>query len=63
MTPKTAQARQRLLRATEVADLLAISTRGVWRLRQSGRLPGVRVGGCVRFRLDDVLTLQREGTR
>lgn len=53
----------RLLRAPEVAALLAISTRGVWRLRKSGRLPCVKVGGAVRFRPADVRALQQEGTR
>jgi len=56
------QMRSRLLRAPEVAELLAISVRGVWRLRRAGRLPCVRVGGAVRFRLADVQALQREGT-
>jgi excisionase family DNA binding protein len=43
-----------LLRAQEVAVLLAISTRTVWRFARSGRLPSVAVGSALRFTLADV---------
>ena len=47
-----------LLRATDVAKLLAVSTRTVWRLRDAGQLPRpVRLGGgrhLVRWRRSDI---------
>jgi excisionase family DNA binding protein len=44
-----------LITAAEFASLLHVSTRTLWRLRSAGRLPdAVRLGGAVRWRLDDV---------
>lgn len=47
-----------MLTRQEVADRLKVSVRAVDRLRASGKLPAVRVGGCVRFTeksLDDYI--------
>ena len=45
----------RLIKAAEVAALVAISTRTLWRLVSVGRFPEpVRVGGSTRWRLADV---------
>jgi excisionase family DNA binding protein len=45
----------RLLRVRDVARMLAISTRGVWRLAASGEIPApVRVGGSTRWRQADL---------
>jgi|GEM_PF-6184025 len=52
----------RLLRANEVAALLAVSTRIVWRFRSEGRLPAVRIAGATRFRLSDVRRLIESGS-
>lgn len=46
-----------LLRKREVADLLVVSVRSVDRLIASGDLPRVRLGGSIRFRLEDVRNL------
>lgn len=47
----------RLLRAQEAADLLAVSPRLVWRFRAEGKLPAVSIAGATRFRLSDVKRL------
>jgi len=44
-----------LITARKLAQLLEVSTRTLWRLRSAGRLPApVRLGGAVRWRLDEV---------
>lgn len=46
---------ERLLSAKEVADVLGVSKRQIFRLKSSGKIPApVRVGGSVRFRLSDI---------
>jgi len=46
---------RRLLTAAEVAHFLNISTRQVWRLADSGTLPGrVKLGRLTRWRLDAI---------
>ncbi len=49
-----------LLTKTDVATRLAISVRKLETIAASGRLPVVRVDGCVRFREDDVLRFLTE---
>lgn len=45
----------RLIAADELASMLDVSTRTVWRLLSTGRLvQPVRIGGSVRWRLDEV---------
>ena len=45
----------RLLRAREVGQVLAVSTRSVWRLAAAGQIPPpVRFGGTTRWRQDDL---------
>jgi excisionase family DNA binding protein len=46
-----------LLRKWEVAERLGVSVRTVDREASSGRLPKLKVRGCVCFRLADVLSL------
>jgi prophage regulatory protein len=44
-----------LITAKELAALLQVSTRTVWRLRKAGEIPEpLRIGGMVRWRLDAV---------
>lgn len=44
-----------LLTARQVASILNVSTRTLWRLKSAGKLPGaVRVGGSVRWRKNDL---------
>jgi excisionase family DNA binding protein len=46
-----------LATAQEVAKLLKVSMRTLWRLRSAGKLPSpVRIGATVRWRLDDIKT-------
>lgn len=40
---------ERLLRAHEAAELLAISERNLWKLSKRGDLPRVEMGGSVRY--------------
>lgn len=45
----------RLVSAEELARILAISTRSLWRLRSAGQLPRpVKLGGSIRWRIDEV---------
>ncbi|WP_350212643.1 helix-turn-helix domain-containing protein [Botrimarina sp.] len=45
----------RLISAEEVADMLSISTRTVWRLLSTGQMvQPIRIGGSVRWRLGEV---------
>lgn len=45
----------RLIAADQLADMLDVSTRTVWRLLSTGRMvQPIRIGGSVRWRLDDV---------
>ena len=45
----------RLLNVTDVAAVLRVGQRTVWRLRDAGRMPApVSIAGCVRWRLADV---------
>ena len=49
------QDRPLLITAAELARLLQVSTRTLWRLRLAGELPeAVRLGGAVRWRLDEI---------
>jgi predicted DNA-binding transcriptional regulator AlpA len=44
-----------LIAAADLARLLDISTRALWRLRSAGHLPQpVRLGGAVRWRLEEI---------
>jgi predicted DNA-binding transcriptional regulator AlpA len=52
-----------LLRAQEVAAILAVSPRQVWKFRSVGRLPAVQIAGSTRFRASDVRRLIEEGTK
>ena len=49
------QSQALLLKADEVADLLAISVRSVWRLASRGELPPpIEIGRSKRWRRDDI---------
>ncbi|MGO9113940.1 MAG: helix-turn-helix transcriptional regulator [Thermoguttaceae bacterium] len=44
-----------LITATDFAAMLKVSVRTLWRLRSGGKIPEpVRLGGAVRWRLDEV---------
>jgi predicted DNA-binding transcriptional regulator AlpA len=44
-----------LITAAEFAQMLKLSVRTLWRRRSAGQVPQpVRIGGAVRWRLDDV---------
>lgn len=52
-----------LLRAQEVAALLAVSIRTVRRLARSGKLASVAIGSSLRFRPEDVENLIAQNLR
>ncbi|MDC0547916.1 helix-turn-helix domain-containing protein [Opitutales bacterium] len=47
----------KLLSKSQVAEMYSVSQRTVDRLAACGKLPRVKIAGCVRFRLKDVLKL------
>ncbi len=51
-----------MLTADELAALLKVSRRTIWRMRSSGQLPRpIKVGGAVRWRLADIEVWIAEG--
>lgn len=51
-----------LISAVELAELLQISTRTLWRLRSAGKLiKPIKLGGSTRWRLDEVQTWVANG--
>ncbi|MCA9012138.1 MAG: helix-turn-helix domain-containing protein [Planctomycetaceae bacterium] len=53
---------QVLLTARQVANLLNISTRTLWRLKSAGKIPpAIRVGNSVRWRREDLNSWIEEG--
>lgn len=54
--PTTSTTREPLLiTAAELADMMRISLRSLWRMRNSGHLPQpIRLGGVVRWRTNEV---------
>ena len=48
----------RLMTIREVAERLAVSTKTVYRLRNEGALPHLKVRGSLRFRESDVAVLE-----
>lgn len=46
---------ERMLTVKEVAALLAVSTRNVYRLKDAGRIPKpFKIGGATRWRTEDI---------
>jgi len=44
-----------LLKAQELAEMLSVSTRHIWRMKASGKLPrAIEIGKCVRWKLLDI---------
>jgi predicted DNA-binding transcriptional regulator AlpA len=44
-----------LITAEDVARLLKLSTRSVWRMKSAGAIPSpIRVGAAVRWRMDEI---------
>ena len=53
---------QLLLTAGQVAEMLNISTRTLWRLKSAGKLPAaIRIGKSIRWRREDLNTWIEEG--
>ncbi len=51
----TSERRPALVSAQELAEMLQISTRTLWRLRASGQIvEPLKIGGATRWRLDEV---------
>lgn len=46
----------------QVAELLQVSTRSLWRMRKAGKLPNpIRLGASVRWRRDEIEQWVRDG--
>jgi predicted DNA-binding transcriptional regulator AlpA len=44
-----------LVKAQELAEMLSVSTRHIWRMKASGKLPrAIEIGNCVRGKLLDI---------
>ncbi|MEM7518372.1 MAG: helix-turn-helix domain-containing protein [Planctomycetota bacterium] len=55
MSSKDENDSQLLVTPQQVADLLQVSTRSLWRLRDAGKLPPpVKLGASVRWRRDEI---------
>ena len=64
MANYTPGAKPLLLTPQQAAVALAISPRKLWGMTDSGEIPHVRVGRCVRYLLDDLqrwIDAQKEG--
>ena len=60
--PRIAPKNQLFITPRQLAVMLQVSIRTLWRWRSAGRLPApVRLGGAVRWRLDDVTRWIDEG--
>jgi excisionase family DNA binding protein len=56
------EAERLLLSAAEVSSVLGVSSRTVWRLLSTGKLPEpVRIGGSVRWRADEIRSWIADG--
>lgn len=61
-TSTTTRTGPAVISAAELAELLQISTRTLWRLRSAGKLiEPIKLGGSTRWRLDQVQTWIAEG--
>jgi prophage regulatory protein len=48
--------------AKQVARMLGVSVRQVWRLHTTGRLPrNIRLGNCVRWRVEEICAFVEAG--
>ena len=47
--------KQGLLTTQEAADFLRVSTRHLWTITESGRIPRIKVRRCVRYKMDDLV--------
>jgi excisionase family DNA binding protein len=52
-----------LITVAEVKGLLAVSAPTVYRLAAKGEIPSIRIGGSIRFRIDDIERLLQAGRR
>ncbi|MFY7751954.1 MAG: helix-turn-helix domain-containing protein [Exiguobacterium acetylicum] len=47
-------AKRRLYTSTKAAEFLGVSVRTLWTLRNTGKIPFVRVGESIRYELSDL---------
>ena len=52
-----------IMTAGDVAKVLKITPHTVYRRHRDGDLPGIRIGGAVRFRAEDIKQLLTEGVK
>ena len=55
MNKKIAKENAVLVTAKELAEMLSVSPRHIWRMKSSGKLPrAIEIGNCVRWKLIDI---------
>ena len=54
MTINSFPMKQKLLSKKEVAEAFSVSVRSIERLAARGKLTKVKIGGCVRFKLNEI---------
>ena len=54
MSPKTLKTPEVILTLPEVAEYLKLTTKTIYRLAQSGRIPAFKAGASWRFKLSDI---------
>ena len=47
--------KQGLLTTQEAADFLRVSTRHLWTITETGLIPRIKMGRCVRYKMDDLV--------
>ena len=46
---------QRLLDTKEAAEFLHVSVRHLWTISETGLIPRIKMGRCVRYKMDDLV--------
>jgi predicted DNA-binding transcriptional regulator AlpA len=46
---------QRLLDTKEAAEFLQVSERHLWTISETGLIPRIKMGRCVRYKMDDLV--------
>ena len=44
-----------LLTTQEAAEFLRVSTRHLWTITETGLIPRIKMGRCVRYKMDDLM--------
>ena len=53
--PRTCSCGEGLLNSRQAAQYLGVSERTLWTVKTTGGLPSIKIGGCVRYQLADLV--------